>query len=76
MEEKYYEYGTKEVPTPQVEENKSFWERHPELFTSVFLGGLTGLAILTTIGSIELIGAVAARKVVKKLKKEVINNVI
>lgn len=76
MDDKYYYYGAKEVSEPPDEERRSFWEKHPELFMTVFLGGLTGLGILASIASIELIGFVTARKVVKKLRKEAVTNVV
>ena len=64
MGDQYYSYGE---DTP-VEEEKGFWEKHPEAATSIFLGGLTAVGILATIVSIELLGWAVSRKVVKKLE--------
>ena len=64
-ESKYYSYGEESKP---IEEEKGFWKEHPEAAMSFFLGGLTVVGILATIASIELLGWVVSRKVVKKLE--------
>lgn len=63
----YYCYNP-EVQAPDQEET-DFWEKHPGIVNSIFLGGLFSASILATVASIELIAWVTARKVVKKLEK-------